>query len=336
MGFFSGLAGLAGGLSGMAGGPKQSQAVPASGLYSMPRGYQGLWGNLTEEASQIFAPNGVLDSSPFNPMGVQPIEQQALDAYGRGFTPTEDSLRSDISMFMNPFDDHVINDINRQSQGQYSVLNQALNRAGQTNSNRGILGASDIESQRLGQIGQFRQNQYNTAVNNALGLGQSRAQDATLQMGAGEFLRNLDLQGKQAPYSALNAQTSILGGIPTQFGTSSPGGTATSGSSGGSILDTVSQGAGLIGKLGGLSGIASSIAGLFSDERLKENVHQIDVQNDIPIYSFNYENDDVTYRGVMAQDVLVKMPEAIKEIEGFMMVDYDMLGINMERYDGNL
>ncbi len=45
-----------------------------------------------------------------------------------------------------------------------SLVNQAATRAGQQGSNRSFLGTSDVEQNRLNNIGQFRQSQYNNAV----------------------------------------------------------------------------------------------------------------------------------------------------------------------------
>jgi hypothetical protein len=99
-----------------------------------------------------------------------------------------------------------------------------------------------------------------------------------------------------------------------------------------------SNGAGLAG-LGQLAGsVLGSEAGsawLFgtSDPRLKENIVRVGTTvHGLGLYEFNYIGEDGTrYRGVMADEVEKVMPEAVRyDSEGYMLVDYGMLGIQME------
>jgi hypothetical protein len=325
VGFFSGISSIAGGLSGLAGGPKTSQGVPAAGFYSMPPGYQEFYNNLSKAANTTLLPNGQPNSAMFTPMAQTADETQAFGMARQGLAPTEESLRKDIALQMNPFDDFVINDINREATGANSLVNQYATQAGQQGSNRSFLGTSDVEQNRLNNIGQFRQGQYNTAVQNALGpMANLKQTDIENLLGIGAFQRGLDTATRQAPYTALSAAGGLLGGMPTQFGTQSQAGTATSGSKTGSILDMVSQGAGIIGSLGGL---------FKSDERLKENIIKVGEENGHNIYDFNYIDDHQRYTGVMAQEVLTKNPEAVFEEDGFLKVNYDMIGVKMRVHD---
>ena len=83
------------------------------------------------------------------------------------------------------------------------------------------------------------------------------------------------------------------------------------------------------GPVGGFVG--SAVGSLFSDIRLKENIQYIGESKGFPVYKFNYINiPEKTYIGVMAQDVREIMPEAISESEGFMKVDYGMIGLEMQ------
>ena len=72
-----------------------------------------------------------------------------------------------------------------------------------------------------------------------------------------------------------------------------------------------------------------------SDTRLKADIERIGQTPDgLPLYHFRYIGDSQLYRGVMAQDVLQYMPEAVVEREdGYLMVDYRMLGLSMDRVD---
>jgi hypothetical protein len=70
-----------------------------------------------------------------------------------------------------------------------------------------------------------------------------------------------------------------------------------------------------------------------SDVRLKENVVRIGTtRHGLPFYTFNYLGRPERYAGVMAQDVLSVMPEAVKVADdGFYRVDYRRLRIRMLR-----
>lgn len=73
-----------------------------------------------------------------------------------------------------------------------------------------------------------------------------------------------------------------------------------------------------------------------SDVRAKEHIQQIGrTRHDLPLYRFRYKGGTENYAGVMAQDVLKVMPEAVSVGEdGFYRVNYGMLGISMVRLDG--
>lgn len=81
--------------------------------------------------------------------------------------------------------------------------------------------------------------------------------------------------------------------------------------------------------LTGLLGTGSlAAATAFSDSRLKKNIKRIgEMKNGLPVYQFSYLWDTIKHIGVMAQDVLHVKPEAvIIGKDGFMMVDYSMIG----------
>jgi hypothetical protein len=72
-----------------------------------------------------------------------------------------------------------------------------------------------------------------------------------------------------------------------------------------------------------------------SDERLKDDIIRVGTAfNGLPIYSFSYTGRDGTYLGVMAQDVLMHTPEAVRVMDnGYMAVNYGMLGMRMVQLD---
>lgn len=297
MGFFSGLTKTLFGGS-------DSESSSTSGFANLPPQIQKVWKNYANQLTGQFPAGGNADM--FTPLPQTDYETNALNLIKRGLTPTEDSLRSDIAMQMNPFDDYVVNDINRQAAGDYSVFKDALNEAGQFGSNRQMLGANDIENTRLNMIGRFKQDQYNKALGNSLTtLADRRAQDVGLNLSAGEFLRGLDTATKQAPIDRLTTFGKLLGVLPTDGGT-----TSNSSSS--------SQ-----------NGIFESIP-LFSDRRLKENIVYHDTVNGYRRYKFNYKWDTTTLIGVIAQEIAEVKPQAVFKKGGFYGVDYSQLGFDME------
>jgi len=67
-----------------------------------------------------------------------------------------------------------------------------------------------------------------------------------------------------------------------------------------------------------------------SDRRLKENIIYVDTVNGFKRYKFNYNWDTTSLIGVIAQEVVKIMPEAVFQRGGFYGVDYSKLGFNME------
>jgi hypothetical protein len=83
-----------------------------------------------------------------------------------------------------------------------------------------------------------------------------------------------------------------------------------------------------MGTVAGLAGTLGSAAiknpAMFSDRRLKRNIREIGVlANGIKTYAFNYLWSTAQQFGVMAQEVLAVIPDAvIMDDSGYMMVDY--------------
>ena len=70
-----------------------------------------------------------------------------------------------------------------------------------------------------------------------------------------------------------------------------------------------------------------------SDMRLKKDIIRVGTTRyQLPLYDFSYINQPGRFEGVMAQDVLKVMPEAVSiGADGFYRVNYTMLGIEMKR-----
>jgi hypothetical protein len=243
MSFFKSIAGsLAGGLLG---GGKSGSSSTVGGFSTLPTEIQNAYTTFADQIKNQLT-NGNL-SQAYRPMDLNAGEQSALQKTYQGFAPTAETLQSDIAMQQNPFDQYVIDAINRESQGANSILGQNLTRAGQMGSNRQMLGANDIDLTRLQQIGQFKQGNYQQALQNALNvLPASRRQDAGSALGAGTYERQLGLQQQTAPVTALQQIGQALGILPTASGSST-----TTEKSGGSTLQTI----------GGIGSILSDVFG---------------------------------------------------------------------------
>ncbi len=79
------------------------------------------------------------------------------------------------------------------------------------------------------------------------------------------------------------------------------------------------------------AGAIASIASLFSDARLKENIVPAGRENGHNIYEFNYIGQPERYTGVMAQEVLETNPEAVIHTPEGLKVNYSAIGVQMKR-----
>lgn len=92
--------------------------------------------------------------------------------------------------------------------------------------------------------------------------------------------------------------------------------------------------------LGGLGGLAVGAAqaakyGVFSDRRLKQGIELVgqDAATGLNLYEFSYIDDreHTRYVGVMADEVELRLPAAVKrDARGMASVDYQMLGIEFK------
>lgn len=78
------------------------------------------------------------------------------------------------------------------------------------------------------------------------------------------------------------------------------------------------------------AGLGTAMPWLTSDEQLKENIKPLGKENGHNIYEFNYKGEPQKYIGVLAQEVRLTHPEAVKAHEsGYLMVNYDAIGVRM-------
>lgn len=96
------------------------------------------------------------------------------------------------------------------------------------------------------------------------------------------------------------------------------------GNYGGSSTTTSKAGGG--SGFGNLLSGAAAVYSMFSDRRLKENIHRIGTaENELPIYVYNYIGDPTPRIGFMADEVKLVRPEAVTtDDSGYDKVDYNL------------
>jgi hypothetical protein len=171
---------------------------------------------------------------------------------------------------------------------------------------------------QLGQAQQTGLNRAFQAPGQALGFAQQIAGLGQQQQAFPEAQRQFDLQNF---FAASPEQDPRLGFIGPSFT---------------SAFDTINQqrGAGFGSQLLGAAGAAAGGTNFaaFSDERVKDNIEPIDEsleklkKLDGKTYNFVKEvtdNPEQKRAGVIAQDVEAVLPEAVMEVDGIKMVDYN-------------
>tara|TARA_R100000664_G_scaffold33201_1_gene49715 strand:- start:7728 stop:9452 length:1725 start_codon:yes stop_codon:yes gene_type:complete len=83
-------------------------------------------------------------------------------------------------------------------------------------------------------------------------------------------------------------------------------------------------------RLSQLIGLGVTGASFLSDAKAKENIRSVGTKNGLNIYEFNYLGQPTRWRGVIAQEVMKTRPDAVRERNGVLSVNYDALGIAME------
>jgi len=121
------------------------------------------------------------------------------------------------------------------------------------------------------------------------------------------------------PQQLFNQYAAINFGTPAQSYTPNFAGTQSQTTSGFDLNSLLNA--------GGAFGATKLLA---SDIQLKENIEYVGEHKGHKLYDFNYRGGKERYRGVMAQDVQKYNPHAVVVgADGYLMVNYDMLGIKM-------
>lgn len=191
-----------------------------------------------------------------------------------------------------------------QAQRELDRFDQAQNDALQDLTFRSIQAGRDEQNRLASLSSAMRAQQMNEGLTLANLEQQQRAQQFG-EIGA--------LGGFAAPFSPLNAPTVDAAGIINQ------------------AYQNEADAAGNSMALTGDLASAAALAFAASDSRLKENIVPYDEKNGFKRYIFNYIGSNVKYVGVMAQDLLNVIPDAVTTLSnGYYGVFYSKLGFDME------
>jgi len=186
------------------------------------------------------------------------------------------------------------------------ILNQGYSQALQEANTQQQVGIGAQEaSQNLQLSGGLAQNQIGTtAQNNALAGAQAQLGAGQQQQQQAQSILNVPyeqfLQSQAYPFQT----TGWLGNIAEGIG-SNTGGQST-------------------------SSTTQPSQGLFSDRRLKKNIHNAGIlagsKGDYPLHTFEYKGSNQRHSGVIAQEVEKKNPDAVfMDKSGYRKVDYSKL-----------
>lgn len=307
------------------------------------------WSDLSDDATNYWQNIQGRFSDPWTPVGLDPAQTAATQAqagYASGLNPAFNTATSigqsgittaDIQRFQNPYEDQVVR--NTLDDMRYAD-SQALAQSNAAAAKAGALGGTafgvrrnDLEDKfkeaRDKTITGIRQQGFNTAADLAGRSAQTQVAGVGAASGVAGQMGNLTnqyygmgaqntaqrMQDAQMPYQIAQWGASTLGnlaGAGTQYqeGTNN---TQTQTKAQPGIGNTIMNAAGMALK-----------AYMASDERVKEDIIPIGESFDgQPIYEFNYKGDPRRTIGLLAQDVEERAPEAVTEVDGVKMVDYD-------------
>lgn len=169
---------------------------------------------------------------------------------------------------------------------------------------------------------------FSRGRNDAYATAEREAQTAGL--GAQSLTFNQNLQSQMAPYQQLGALGGLMGGLSGQGPQTQYLPAAMQAYEGGLQRYGIDQ-AGKNSALNGMGQLGSNAAmlAMFSDERLKTDVHRFSVEAipGVPFARWKWKSDGKLGFGVIAQDLEKVRPDLVHyDARGYRMVDYSFLG----------
>lgn len=282
---------------------------------------------------------------------------------------TADQYNQSVSMFMNPYQQQVVqqtsDEIQRNARISESQANSAASNMGAFGGDRDAIRLAELDRNTGQQVansaGQLNYQGYTDAANNALGLYQTETSNA-LQgastagglgnttynngMSALQNLQALSTQGMQGDqqafdnyYQAANYQLGAGNQIQSQNQSVLDAINANTTGSAEWLNSQLSPylGASTSTSSGSQSsGVGQAVGtglvgySLLSDARTKHGIEYVGVKNGHNIYEFSYHGSHNRYRGVLAHEV-EHVPDAVHQVDGIKRVDYSKLGVEMEQ-----
>lgn len=309
------------------GGGKPRQVTQPTAFGTLPGFAQGAQEQAFDIATGI--PQQAFQEAPIT------SEQQAsLDVLSQGLQPTSaGQFQQGLSTFGDPFQEQVIQnsirDIQETGAGQFSDISQFADAAGGFGGTRQALLEAELQKNIQRNVGdvsaQLRSQGFQSAADRTLGDIARTQNLAPTLFGLGDIERQIQTSQQQAPIQQSQFLASLAAGVPT----------------GGGQIGFVPQPQGFLQRVGGgfsslgqgAQGLGTAAGGIaaLSDSRVKKNIQKVGNEKGFNIYEFDYIDGSGRFRGVMAQDVLKKNPEAVKIMpNGYFGVIYDMIGIKME------
>lgn len=304
---------------------------PATSVREAPTGFETLPGFAQEGFKTTIGRGQEFLGRPelFAPAPLTEQQQMALQTLASGLAPlTPEAFQTGLRTFQDPFEEQVvqgaIRDIREGTLGELSDIGARAGQFGAFGGQRQALLESDAlrrMGQQIGDVsGRLRSFGFQQAAEKTLGDIARQRQTAATLFPLAETQRGIQQQAIQVPLRQTEFLQNLLTGIP--FG----GGTERETETAAAPTDTE--------QIGQALQIAASAAALFggSDKRLKKDIVYVGKKNGYKLYDFVYKfAPTIKYRGVMAQDILKVKPDAIKSLFGFLAVDYNKLGLTMER-----
>lgn len=210
------------------------------------------------------------------------------------------------------------NTVTQNNAAQDQRYSQALALADLFNSSQGQKFAQD--QQAIATNNQARSQAFNEQAANAALGNQARQQ----QISEAAYLRSMPINEIAALMSGSQVNAPQFGNV-AQVGVAAPDYQGlVSNNYNQAVAQYNQKQANRSAGLGGLFGLAGSVAGAISDMRFKEAISHIGtLASGVRTYTFRYIGDTLTRFGVMAQEVLQIKPEAVGVLDdGTLYVDY--------------
>ena len=305
--------------------------MPAPSAY----GQQGQLGQANQAFSQALDPNSSF-SSPLYQNALQSTLNPFIRSFQQNINPMAQNFNDQINSTLRNFNQNALSGIRDQAVGVGQVGSSregiAQGIAGQdlADSVRGIgnnltnaySGLTNGFMDQLGNISsQYANNAFNQGINQRLGALGMTPQLTSANFLPSQYLQDIGAQRQGLANQYLQAPITFGSQLQQLLG---PAVTLQEAQSRGVSQRGVSEGFSDIFGGGGGSMMGGGGGSFFSDRRLKKNIKQIGKIKDLPLYLFEYLWGQWSI-GVMADEVRDKYPEYVKTVNGFDMVDYEVI-----------